>query len=407
MAAHRAALKLTRALVHSPIGGACSKAVPHRDARYDRHPMLQAEQRTSISACATRAAGDLDRAEASLHKALELNPRHPAAHNELGLVQRRKGEFAKARASYEAALAQFADFPLRAQEPGHSVRPVPRGLRVRAGALRGVQPDRPGRRRGRQVDRRPSQPRQPTGEAMRPGQRVVRAGRRGGCAALTLTPVPRRRTDAPVRPAAQTKTDAAQGQTRTAAQRTQADASRRGRASRRQQGGRCRRSVKHPRPEERRSACRFWAIRKRPRRWSSFPGRARSSVSSLGISPMLDDSRQPVDKDVFMRALRYYEIRSETTRHEGATAGGRENAEAGSGATQRLRRAGGSDDFDAVTGKRRLLRRRGDGLSRPAVRLFGGADPGQAPPLPDGLRASRRRSSPCSRSSSTGESSRS
>jgi hypothetical protein len=31
-----------------------------------------------------------------------------------------------------------------------------------------------------------------------------------------------------------------------------------------------------------------------------------------GISPMLDDSREPVDKEVFMRALRYYEIRSET-----------------------------------------------------------------------------------------------
>jgi hypothetical protein len=30
-----------------------------------------------------------------------------------------------------------------------------------------------------------------------------------------------------------------------------------------------------------------------------------------GISPILDDSRQPVDKEVFMRALRYYEIRSE------------------------------------------------------------------------------------------------
>jgi hypothetical protein len=26
---------------------------------------------------------------------------------------------------------------------------------------------------------------------------------------------------------------------------------------------------------------------------------------------MLDDSRQPVDKEVFMRALNYYEIRSE------------------------------------------------------------------------------------------------
>ena len=31
---------------------------------------------------------------------------------------------------------------------------------------------------------------------------------------------------------------------------------------------------------------------------------------SPGISPMLDDSRQPVDKEVFMRSLRYYEIRS-------------------------------------------------------------------------------------------------
>jgi tetratricopeptide (TPR) repeat protein len=54
-------------------------------------------------------SGDLERAEASLNKAVELNP-HYLAYNELGLVQRRKGEFAKARASYEAALAQFPDF---------------------------------------------------------------------------------------------------------------------------------------------------------------------------------------------------------------------------------------------------------------------------------------------------------
>ena len=33
---------------------------------------------------------------------------------------------------------------------------------------------------------------------------------------------------------------------------------------------------------------------------------------SPGISPMLDDSRQPIDKEVFMRALTYYQIRSET-----------------------------------------------------------------------------------------------
>ena len=31
---------------------------------------------------------------------------------------------------------------------------------------------------------------------------------------------------------------------------------------------------------------------------------------SVGISPMLDDSRQPVDKEVFLRELSYYEIRS-------------------------------------------------------------------------------------------------
>jgi cellulose synthase operon protein C len=54
--------------------------------------------------------GDLDRAEASLNKALELDPHEPTAYNELGLVQRRKGEFAKARTSYEAALRQSPDF---------------------------------------------------------------------------------------------------------------------------------------------------------------------------------------------------------------------------------------------------------------------------------------------------------
>ena len=35
--------------------------------------------------------------------------------------------------------------------------------------------------------------------------------------------------------------------------------------------------------------------------------------SSLGIAPMLDDSKGPVDRDVFLRALSYYEIRSETS----------------------------------------------------------------------------------------------
>lgn len=37
-----------------------------------------------------------------------------------------------------------------------------------------------------------------------------------------------------------------------------------------------------------------------------------------GISTLLDDSRQPIDKEVFMRMLSYYEIRSETARPAGA-----------------------------------------------------------------------------------------
>jgi len=40
------------------------------------------------------------------------------------------------------------------------------------------------------------------------------------------------------------------------------------------------------------------------------------------VSTLLDDSRQPIDKEVFMRMLSYYEIRSETARPSGATTDG-------------------------------------------------------------------------------------
>jgi Flp pilus assembly protein TadD len=54
--------------------------------------------------------GDLERAKASLERALELNPRHPVVHNELGIVQRKLGRFEEARRSYEKALALHPDF---------------------------------------------------------------------------------------------------------------------------------------------------------------------------------------------------------------------------------------------------------------------------------------------------------
>lgn len=54
--------------------------------------------------------GDLERAEASLGRALELEPTHPVAQNELGMVQRRTGRFQEARESYENALAVYPGF---------------------------------------------------------------------------------------------------------------------------------------------------------------------------------------------------------------------------------------------------------------------------------------------------------
>ena len=40
------------------------------------------------------------------------------------------------------------------------------------------------------------------------------------------------------------------------------------------------------------------------------PWKSSQIGDSPGISKTLDDGRQPVDKDVFMRQLRYYEIRA-------------------------------------------------------------------------------------------------
>ena len=40
------------------------------------------------------------------------------------------------------------------------------------------------------------------------------------------------------------------------------------------------------------------------------PWKSSKIGDTVGFSPMLDDSREPVDKEVFMRALNYYEIRS-------------------------------------------------------------------------------------------------
>ena len=54
--------------------------------------------------------GDLDAAEAHLVEALDVNPQHPIALNELGIVYRKTARFAEARQSYERALAVYPGY---------------------------------------------------------------------------------------------------------------------------------------------------------------------------------------------------------------------------------------------------------------------------------------------------------
>lgn len=55
-------------------------------------------------------SGDLESAETMLTRALALNADHPVVHNEIGIIYRKTGRFAEARASYEQALSVYPGF---------------------------------------------------------------------------------------------------------------------------------------------------------------------------------------------------------------------------------------------------------------------------------------------------------
>lgn len=61
-------------------------------------------------AIACRHIGKLEQAEDHLKTALHLVPEHPAACNEYGLLYRKTGRFAEARAIYENVIARFPDY---------------------------------------------------------------------------------------------------------------------------------------------------------------------------------------------------------------------------------------------------------------------------------------------------------
>lgn len=54
--------------------------------------------------------GDLEAAEQHLLQAVEISPNHPLVHNELGIIYRKSGRFAKARASYETAISIYPGY---------------------------------------------------------------------------------------------------------------------------------------------------------------------------------------------------------------------------------------------------------------------------------------------------------
>ena len=61
-------------------------------------------------AIAHHRLGDLEQAEQHLLQALLINPDHPIALNEMGIVYRKTARFAEARQQYEAALAVYPGY---------------------------------------------------------------------------------------------------------------------------------------------------------------------------------------------------------------------------------------------------------------------------------------------------------
>lgn len=54
--------------------------------------------------------GEMDKAEESLKKALEINDQHPVANNELGIVYRKTGRYTEARERYELTVNTYPEF---------------------------------------------------------------------------------------------------------------------------------------------------------------------------------------------------------------------------------------------------------------------------------------------------------
>lgn len=88
--------------------GDTSRAIAILEALADEVPHLSAP-RIDLG-IAYHKAGDLEKAELNLQRALEANPAQPVALNELGIVYRKTGRFNEAKKSYQAALGVYPNY---------------------------------------------------------------------------------------------------------------------------------------------------------------------------------------------------------------------------------------------------------------------------------------------------------
>jgi hypothetical protein len=133
---------------------------------------------------------------------------------------------------------------------------------------------------------------------------------------------------------AQPKTDAAQGQTEKAqAKREEAKREEASKQSEQAQPMTEEDGKLTPVPGGKALGMSILGNQEAPKALVIVPWKSSELGNGPSVSTLLDDSRLPVDKEVFMRSLIYYEIRSETARPSGATTDG--NAAAPANAAQR------------------------------------------------------------------------
>ena len=222
--------------------------------------------------------GDLDHAEASLRQGAGAESRHPVAYNELGMVQRAKGGSPTRARELRAGAEAVPRIPLRASQSRDTCATCIWG--TLACALQHY-------------------------EAYARAVRTTRRRRSGSPTCATERARRRRHDQGTVVRAAAAAPCASE---RCAGRRR--DARRRTRPPKRMRRRGRRNEAKTDGSPKTISGMSILGNQEAPKSLVIVPWKSSEIGDSLGLATLLDDSRRPVDRDVFMRELAYYEIRS-------------------------------------------------------------------------------------------------